>query len=67
MLFNVEKCKVIHFGYNNKQHNYFLGEECIQAELKEKDLGVIIRQNLKSSSQCAAAVKFANRMPGIFK
>ena len=39
MLFNVEKCKVIHFGYNNKQHNYFLGEECIQAELEEiKDL-----------------------------
>jgi len=47
MLFNVKKCRVIHFGYNNKQHNYFLGEECIQAEFEEKDLGVIIRQNLK--------------------
>jgi len=38
----------------------------IQAELEEKDLGVIIRQNLKSSSQCAAAVKSANRLLGIF-
>jgi len=28
-------------------------------------LGVIIRQNLKSSSQCAAAVKSANRMLGM--
>ena len=43
--FNTEKCKVLHFGHNNKQQHYFM-----------KDLGVLITDNLKPSSQCTAAV-----------
>ena len=35
--------------------------------LKEKDLGVIVSDDLKSEKQCSAAVIKANRMLGMMK
>ena len=46
--FNTEKCKVLHFGHNNKQQHNFM-----------KDLGVLITDNLKPSSQCTQGTKQA--------
>jgi len=37
---NVDKCKVLHFGYKNTSNIYSLGNEVINAENKEKDLGL---------------------------
>ena len=48
MWFNTDKCKTLHFGYTNARTEYLLGDEVV----KEKDLGVIIHQTLKSNSQC---------------
>jgi len=31
MLFNTDKCKTLHFGYNNVNSNYSLGNEVIKA------------------------------------
>jgi len=51
MLFNVEKCKVMHIGYNNVQ------AECVMNNVKpecvsdEKDSNVIISDDLKSRKQ----------------
>jgi len=38
--------------------------ECVS---DEKDLGVIVRNDLKSGKQCREAVKKANRILGIIK
>ena len=60
MLFNVDKCKVLHFGYKNISNIYSLGDEVINAENEEKDLGVIVSDTLKPRSQCIAAPQSAN-------
>ena len=56
MRFNTEKCKVLHFGHNNKQQHYFMKDSKLSTTKEEKDLGVLITDNLKPSSQCTAAV-----------
>ena len=47
MLFNVEKCKVMHFGYNNPRVNYEMDGIDLECVLSEKDLGVKNSENLK--------------------
>jgi len=47
MLSNVEKCKVMHFGYNNKKADYFMDGVNFKHVTEEKDLGVIISDDLK--------------------
>ena len=52
MKFNVEKCKIMHIGYKNNKEKFELGgKELIEVE-EEKDLGVVVRDNLKVRSQC---------------
>jgi len=65
MLFNTDKCKVMHFGYKNNTASYSLGNVNIQSGKEEKDLGIIINQTLKSSQQCVAAANTANRTLGM--
>ena len=67
MLFNADKCKVLHFGYKNMSNIYTLGNEVINAENEEKYLGVIVIDTLKPSSQCIAAAKSAKKTLGIIK
>ena len=64
MLFNAEKCKCIHYGYNNKQYDYFMGKECIETH-EERDLGVIITETLDITKQCVRAANKANAMLGM--
>ena len=60
--FNADKCKVMHIGHSF-QTKYYMGEDSARKELEsvhqERDLGVIITSDLKSSSQClkSAATK----------
>ena len=65
MRFNTDKCKTLHFGYANVKTEYLLGDEVVTTDGKEKDLGVIIHQTLKSNSQCVAAANSANRTLGM--
>ena len=51
MLFNVNKCKVLHFGYRNVHSIYYLSAEVLKEADEEKDLGVIINQSVCCSSQ----------------
>ena len=60
MLFNTDKCKVVHFGYKNTTADYSLGDVNIQSG-KEEDLGIITNQTLQSSQQCTAAANSANK------
>ena len=67
MPFNLEKCKVMHIGHKNKKAKYeLLGKELEICE-QEKDLGVIISNDLKSSKQCIEAEKKASKILGYIK
>ena len=51
MLFNLNKCKIMHFGYNNPNNIFLLGGHILETVDEENDLSVIIRKDLKVSSQ----------------
>jgi hypothetical protein len=67
MLFNVEKCVVLHIGYRNKYAKYELGGKILNSVDKERDLGVIISSNLKSTEQCIIAANKANKVLGMIR
>src|SRR6266568_4819827 len=67
MLFNVDKCTVIHMGYNNNEYVYNLGNNVIRSSTTERDLGVIIDRTGKSTEQCILAAKKANIVLGMIK
>jgi len=67
MLFNADKCKVMHMGFNNKQAKYDMNGVQLERVSEEKDLGVIISEDLKWEKQCSEAVMKANRMWGMIK
>ena len=64
LLFNVGKCKIMHFGSKNKKHKYTMnGQEMDEVEV-EKDVGVMVSTSLKPSQQCSAAAGKANGVLG---
>ena len=60
MVFNADKCKILHFGHNNGQVYYVMDGNLLESVEKEQDLWVIIQTNLKVDKQCAKAAKTAN-------
>ena len=67
MSFNVNKCKIMHFGYGNAKQEYNLdGTVPVETE-EEKDLGVLIDNDLKFSRHVRGIVARANRMIGLMK
>ena len=69
MKFNADKCKVIHFGRANDRHKYTMGGHApagvVLEEVKvEKDVGVMVSEDLKPSTQCSQAAKKANSILG---
>ena len=65
MEFNVKKCKVSHIGSTNGKFEYEMNGNFLKEVNEEKDLGIIISNDLKSSKQCLAACKKANQMLGM--
>ena len=57
MLFNLDKCKIMYFGYNNPNNIFLLGGHILETVDEEKDLCVMIRKDLKASSQCVKIVQ----------
>ena len=47
MLFNLDKCKIMHFGYNNPMHTFLLDGQILETVSEEKDLRVMVRNDLK--------------------
>ena len=64
MFFNVDKCKVLHIGNRNVQANYTMNGIQLAKVEQEKDLGVVISNDLKPSKQCSEVVKTANKLIG---
>ena len=67
MSFNVNKCKIMHMGYGNDKHQYNLGGEQLAETTEEKDLGVLIDNELKFTKHIRGIVSKANRMIGLIK
>ena len=67
MPFNVDKCKVMHIGFNNNMAKYEMNGQFLEEVTEERNLGVIIRSDLKCSSQCTKAVNTANRVLGMIR
>lgn len=65
MEFNVSKCKVLHIGKNNSNFSYTMGDKWLDASDSERDLGVVVNNDLKVHKQCLEARNRANKMLGI--
>jgi ribonucleases P/MRP protein subunit RPP40 len=65
MLFNLDKCKVMHLGRNNPKQQYSMEGKTLNVVHEERDLGVIVQDDLKVSQQCSKVVKTANRVLGM--
>jgi len=65
MTFNTEKCKVMHLGKQNKRFDYYMNNQKLGVVNEEKDLGVLITDDLKPSSECRQAYGKASRVLGM--
>ncbi len=59
MVFNLEKCKIMHVGRNNPKFKYSMGGVELAETEEEKDVGVVIHSSLKPAQQCARAAATA--------
>ena len=64
MAFNVKKCKVMHIGNNNPKYQYSMGGQYLEVTREERDIGVIVTDNLKPSAQCCKAARTAQAVLG---
>ena len=62
----LEKCKVMHLGGHNLEWNYVMRQQRLKVVEEKRDLGVVLRDDLKVSNncQCQAYMK-ASRMLGL--
>ena len=65
--FNESKCKVLHFGRKNPKNTYFMNGISLENATEEKDLGVLISDDLSFSKHIAKCAAKANSMLGVIK
>ena len=65
--FNTDKCSMLHLGSGNERHKYLMQGTPLEQSSVEKDLGVLIDEQLKFRQHAAAAVAKANQILGLVK
>ena len=66
-MFNFGKCKCLHTGHGNLDVNYKMGDTVLGTTVKEKDLGVTIRADMKVSKLCGIAASTGNQILGLIR
>lgn len=72
MSLNLSKCRVMHTGRNNANHEYSLSDcdgrrTAVTPTKKERDLGIILSSNLKWRDQVCSAASKSSRMLGMLR
>jgi hypothetical protein len=67
MGFNVGKCKVMHFGYNNSEKAYEMNGKDLEEISEKSELEVTVQQDLKWNELCFKSVVAANGVLGMIK
>ena len=67
MEFNIDKCKIMHLGYNNPNNVYSMDGINLNETNEEKDLGVTIDCKLEFDSHIRTVVAKANRVLGMIR
>jgi hypothetical protein len=65
--FNHKKCKVMHFGRANRKNVYRMGGHELEVTESERDIGVVVSNNLKTGENCVKAAKIAMTVLGQIK
>ena len=65
--FNLQKCKVVHYGKNNPHHHYKIGNSNLPDDTEEKDLGVTFDNELNFRKHVRNTVAKANSRVGLIK
>ena len=55
---------MIHIGYGNPGYSYTMGGGILKKSAMEKDVGVLVTNNLKPGQQCSHVAKKANQVLG---
>jgi hypothetical protein len=67
--FNSQKCKVLHLGRNNPQHEYYIKDgdhvRKLETTMAERDLGVVVDPNLTFEPHINGVVKKGNSIAGL--
>ena len=67
MRFIKAKYKILQLGWGNPRYVYRLGEELPASRPAEKDLGVLVDENLNVSQQYVLTVRKASCIPGYIR
>ena len=62
LVINLQKCKLMHFGYNNHKYQYNLGIEILNVSHCEKVLGVLIDDKLSFKDHVYMCVKKSSQV-----
>jgi hypothetical protein len=65
--FNIDKCKIIHYGNRNEMFRYTLDNKALTSVATEKDLGVTFDPSLKFASHISQIIAKANSRLGLIK
>jgi len=65
MEFNVKECKAMHIGKKSIDYEHSMNDVVLESVEAEKDLGVMISHDLKTSSQFVRAYANANKSLGM--
>ena len=62
MIFNVDKCSVMHIGHNNMKSNHNMSNQQLPTTDQQRDLGIIITKYLKWQKQTEKSCKTDKRV-----